>query len=311
MKAVIMTASQFVKSAPALLGLALAIAPPANAQSTEADRQFLNEIFQTATSADENTARGVHGKCVAYLDRVAKMTNVSPVQRLHFEAEIDFCIYYAMHRGNFSDAAGDQCSYHYSYATKLARVIREGRGEPGFTADLMMVLGERLQRETSMGPAAGCTSDYSVFEPAIAVAKEEAAKPPPESPYKLWDDISAAAMSVTAENAREIHKTCLALSAKIGEKPGLSAAERLFYEGLIEDCLARASVVGNFSDENGDACAHHFRFAQKYAEGAAAAKDDPRYEERIAPVMRGELEIAKRQGPGMGCKQDYTSLKAE
>ncbi len=233
------------------------------------------------------------------------------MQRLHLEGEIDFCISYAMHRGQFTDATGDDCSHHYSFATKFAQVITQGRGQPGFTPELMQALGDRLMSATAMGPATGCTSDYRVFGQAIAIAKEEAAKPPPESPYKLWDDISGAARSVTAGNAREIHKHCLSLSAQITAKPALPAAERLFYEGLVEDCIARAMVTGNYSDETGDGCSHHFRLAQKYAEGATAAKAEPGLPPMFAEIMKAELDIAKRQGPGMGCKQDYGSLQAK
>ena len=299
------------ESSACISGLALAMAAPVNAQSGEAERLLLNEILQTAATADADNARAVHAKCLAYRDRVAAMPEVSPVQRLHLEAEIDFCISYAMHRGQFTDATGDDCSHHYSFATKFAQVITQGRGQPGFTPELMQALGDRLQSATAMGPATGCRSDYRVFGQAIAIAKEEAAKPPPESPHKLWDDISGAARSVTAGNAREIHKHCLSLSARIAAKTALPAAERLFYEGLVEDCIARAMVTGNYSDETGDGCSHHFRFAQKYAEGATAAKAEPGLPPMFAEIMKAELDIAKRQGPGMGCKQDYGSLQAE
>jgi hypothetical protein len=297
-----------MKAALALAGLALVMAASVNAQSSEAGRLLLHDIVQTATSADAGNAREVHGKCLAFKERVASLPGIAPAERLLFEGEIDFCISYAMHRGQFSDATGDECSYHYSFAQKFAQAITQGRGQPGFTPELMQALGDRLVSATSMGPATGCQADYHVFEQAIALAKEEAAKPPPESPYKLWDDLSGAARAINADNARDIHKYCLSLSAQIAAKPALPAAERLFYEGLVEDCIARAMVAGNYSDDTGDGCVHHFRFAQKYAEGFAEAKADPKTPEMIREIMRGELEIAKRQGPGMGCRQDYGSL---
>jgi hypothetical protein len=284
---------------------------PLRAQPTEADARFLQDIWAVIGFVSKETAREAHGKCVALSERLKAMTGVDSVQRLYFEAEIENCISYAMNNGDFSDATGDQCTYHFSYATKLAKVIEDGRGKPGFTSDLMYALGDRLRTATSIGPGTGCRSDYSVFQPAIAMAFEEAAKPPSESPYKLSDDLSAMARTVTPETAREIQKACLDKAADIDAVPDRPPAERLFYEGLIEDCVARAMVTGNYSDESGDVCTHHFRFAQKYAEGAKAAKGDPRVEERFALIMKGELEIAKRQGPQMGCKQDYSALQAE
>ena len=56
-----------------------------------------------------------------------------------------------MHRRQFTDATGDDCSHHYSFATKFAQVITEGGGQPGFTPELMQALGDRLMSATAMG----------------------------------------------------------------------------------------------------------------------------------------------------------------
>lgn len=306
-----MAALRFLQMALVVTGYALSSSMPAMAQSGGTVPQLMNDILQTATSANAGNARDVYAKCLAYRESVAQLPDMSTAQRLHIEGEIDFCIFYAMHRGQLSDATGDQCSFHYSFAKKFAQAITEGRGQPEFTADVMFALGDRLRSATSSGPSIGCKADYRAFEPAITIAKEEAEKQPPESPFKLWDDISGASRSITPDNARDIHKQCLTLSGQIAAKSPLPAGEQLFYEGLVEDCIARAMVVGNYSDETGDGCAHHFRFAQKYAEGAKAAKAEPGLPPMFAEIMKGELEAAKRQGPGMGCKQHYESLMAE
>ncbi|MFN0193855.1 MAG: hypothetical protein ACKVP5_18090 [Aestuariivirga sp.] len=306
-----MTPSNLLKAAIAAFTITVCAVLPARAQSTEADFRFLHEITEVINFVRPETAREAHAKCLALSKRLKGMTGVSAVQRLYFEAEIENCMSYAMNNGDFSDETGDQCSHHYAFATKLAQVIKDGRGPQGIDPYLMGEFANRLKTATSMGPATGCTSDYSILAPAIAMAEEEAKRPPPDPPFKLWEDISAAARAITPDNAREIHKACLDFSAQIAAKPDLPAAERLLYEGSVEDCVARAMATGNYSDETGNVCDHHFRFAQKYAEGAAAGKNDPRFTEMIVPVMKGELEIAKRQGPQMGCKQDYASLKGE
>ena len=306
-----MSPIQFIAAVVALAGLALGTVLTANAQPTEAEMRFLSEILDASKSENEETARAAHAKCVALSKRLDAMTGIAAVQRLYYEAEIEKCISYAMNNGRFSDATGDACSHHYAFASKLAQVIEAGSGQPGFMPGLMSALGDSLKSATNIGPTIGCTSDYRVFEAAIALAETEAAKPPPAPPFKLWDDINNAARGFAPKNAREVQKTCLAFSGQIAAKPDLPAAERLFYEGMIENCVARAMEAGKYSDESGNACDHHFRFAQKYAEGAAAGKNDPRFAEMIVRFMREEVKVAQRQGPKMGCKQDYGSLKAE
>lgn len=179
-----MTLKQFLKIATVMTGLALGFSQPANAQATEADMRFLHEITEVISFVRPETAREAHTKCVALSKRLEGMTGVSAVQRLYFESEIENCMSYAMNNGDFSDETGDQCSHHYAYATKLAQVIRDGRGPQGIDPYLMGEFANRLKTATRMGPATGCTSDYSILAPAIAMAEEEAKKASARSAFQ-------------------------------------------------------------------------------------------------------------------------------
>ena len=132
--------------------LSLLVAPvwPAGAQTSEADWAFLLEINEVTNSIDKETARQARAQCATLGKRLESMEIASSLQRLYFEAEIDHCVFYAMNNGEFSDETGDQCSYHYSYATKLAKVVVEGRGQPGFTPELMDNFRSRLENAARM-----------------------------------------------------------------------------------------------------------------------------------------------------------------
>lgn len=123
--------------------------------------QFVNEVSDAINAVNKGEARESHARCVALGKNLRGMETASSTQRLSLEAEIDYCIFYSMHHGRFSDDSGDQCSYHRAYATKLSRVIAGRRGQPGFTPELMDNLGRRLESAMSLGPGMGCTQDYA------------------------------------------------------------------------------------------------------------------------------------------------------
>lgn len=284
---------------------------PTHAQIPEEEWRLFNDILNSINSVDEDTARQAHAECVGHSKRLAQMPNVSAIQRLSLEAEIENCISYAMHRGEFSDDTGDQCSHHYTYAGKMAEVIKLGVNEPLMTAETWANLAERLKRQIDIGPDMGCASDYSAFLPALNIAEEQAAKPPPPPQFPLVVEVEGFKYAIKAETAREQQKGCVAVLQKAGAQTTMPMAEKLYSEAKAEDCIATAKVIGNYSDELGTVCDHHFRFAQKLAASIAAAPSDPAFTERILPFAIGELETAMRQGPDMGCTQDYKGLKVK
>jgi hypothetical protein len=289
--------------------LPLLAAVPAGAQDAEAEWRLFNDILNTINSVSEETARDAQAACLEHGKRLAGMANVSPLQRVSLEAEVENCLSYAMHRGNFSDDTGDQCSHHLAYVSKLAEATGLAVGDSRMTNDAWSMVSERLERQISIAPDMGCTADYSGFLPALSVAKEQAAKSPPPEPFPLVREVEGMKYAVTANNAREMKASCEAVLQKAASVQGMSEAERAFSEAKAEDCIAATMVHGEFSDASGNVCDHHFRFAQKLSASIAAAPGDPAFAERILPYALGELETAKRQGPGMGCTQDYAGLE--
>jgi DNA-binding GntR family transcriptional regulator len=307
-----MTLRHVAKIATLAIAITLGCAGTARAQVSEEDRQFMNEIAEAMNSAnDEETTREAHGRCVDLSKRLAARSNVDPLQRLYFEAMIEHCISSAMYNGQFSDATGDACSHHFTYATKLSEVIREGNGKSGFAGELMQEMGHQLQRATEIGPQLGCKGDYEAFRPAIDIAKAAAALPASEPDFALWQQIVDTQSAITDQTARDGQKACLSFAAKIAEKLGRPVAERAFLEAQIANCISVAMEKGKYSDETGDLCVHHHRYASKLFEAVQASKDDRAYAAMLGPIIAEELKLALEQGPAMGCKQDYGALKAE
>lgn len=281
----------------------------AKAQVTEEAWRFMQEIVEASNSISQETAREGYDTCKALDKKLAEMAGIDPIQKLYFEAEISHCIFYAMNNGNFSDAMGDQCSYHLQSAAKLAEVIRQAAAKPGYRGEMMGEVGNRLENSLTMGPSMGCKGDYEAFRADITEAKRLAALPPPPDPMTFLDEVLAIQSELKPETARDVQAKCGGLSAKIIE--GTPPAQRLYFEALIENCSAMAKAAGSYSDGTGDVCDNHFRYASKLAEGLAASRTDVSAQMMLVPMMEGELEMAKLQGPEMGCKQDYNALKRE
>jgi hypothetical protein len=288
----------------------LTVAPPGVAwpQSQEENWRFLQEILEAANGVSQDTARESYAACTGLSKRLAGMTGMEPAQRLYFEAEIESCLFYAMNNGNFSDATGDACSHLLTYATRLSEVIVQGKDQPGDKAEMMQTLGERLESAMRMGADLECTGDFASFGQAVEVAKQAAAAPPPPPPLAFLENIMNAQSGLQPETAEQVQQACLALRDKIPGLVGVSTAEKLFYESQIENCVSIAKQTGGHTDALGDVCDHHFRMATKLAETVAAAKGDPTAADMLLPLAQAELETAQRQGPGMGCTQDYKSL---
>lgn len=287
----------------------LAFCVSALSQNNQELSAFLNRIFNASNSVSAETARAAHKQCVALGQELAALPGFDPLQRLYLEAEIESCISYAMNHGKFVDDNGDECSHQFTFATKIAQVIEGGKDKTGYAGDTMRALGERLERTLSIAPQVGCKQDFAAFTSAIAIAKAQSVPPPPPANRALIDSVGSVRYEITSGNAREMQTKCLSFKEQAAATPELTPVERLYVGSMIEDCVARAKSIGQYADVLGDACSHHFGFAVKLAEGVAAGKLEPEHPDMLHLIMQGELETAKRQGPDMGCKQDYGSLK--
>ena len=294
----------------ALLVFAVVLAHPSYSQEgfgEEAQGQLLGRILKAADSINTVDPRKVNADCVALGRELEAIAGVEDLGRLYLEAEIERCKFYAKDEGKFSDDSGDACTHHYAFASKFSQIIKGGVGKPHFAGSLMQTLGERLQQATENGPKAGCKQDYGAFSEAIGIAVANSDPPPPPAYRALLGAIGNVKYELTPENAKTIQRKCFSFVSDIATTV-LTPMERHYAEALVQDCAARAKSTGQYSDELGDVCAHHFNFAVKLAEGIAAGRAEPPHPDRLQDIMQGELETAKRQGPGMGCKQDYSSL---
>jgi hypothetical protein len=288
--------------------VSLCLPNQAKGQVSEEVWRLLLEIVEVSNSTSPETAREALAQCKMLGEKLAGMTEIDTIQRLYLEGEVAHCAFYAMHKGEFADENGDQCSHHLESTAKFAEVIKQAAGKPGYQGDMMREVGDRLESGIRMGPTLGCTGDYEAFRPALAEAQRLAALPPPPDPMAFLDEVSAAQSDLKPDTARDVQKNCEALSVKIPELA--TPAQRLYFEAAIENCVAVAKSVGSYADETGDLCASHFRYASKLAEGLVASRDDMSAQMVLVPMMEGQLEVAKRQGPDMGCKQDYGALKS-
>ena len=85
------------------------------------------------------------------------------------------------------------------------------------------------------------------------------------------------------------------------------AAERLYIEANIINCVVQAMEIGQYSDASGDVCSHTFAYAKTMAEAAAATQGDALYG-GFASSFSEEVKIAAETAKGKGCKQDYSAL---
>ena len=278
---------------------------PCTAQVTDDDIALLREIMSVDTSSEN--AKAAHAQCLALQQKLAAKQPMDPLQRLYNEAEIEGCIAYALHNGNFTDDKGDACTHHMAFASKLDQVIREGDGKPGFQGEVMTVMSERLKRATEIGPQLGCKGDYSKFAGAVESAAQAGQQTAAEPDLALLNDIAAAFGNLKPENAKDVQKTCEALRPKLAEKPNRPAAERLYIEANIINCVVQAMEIGKYSDASGDVCSHTYSYAKTMAEAAKATEGDMLYG-GFESSFAEEVKIAAETAKGKGCTQDYNGL---
>jgi hypothetical protein len=269
----------------------------------------MNRIAEAANNLSEETAKEAYGQCQALARELAGNATFKPLQKLYFEAELESCFAYAMNNGKFSDETGDSCRHHYAFATKLADVITQGQGQPGYSGELMQMMGDRLERAGEIGPDLGCKGDYAAFAPAVALAKQAAAISAPEPDLGLLDEIGTITGGITEANAKDMQASCEAVRPKVAEKPGRPEAESAYIIAHIEGCTSLAMERGKLKDASGDACSHHYAAAQNLATAYKASLDDPLYA-GFAEVFRAESEGTVDYAAQLGCTQDFKALLA-
>ncbi len=302
--------------AAALIAATVSFCTPAAAQSPEADFQFLNRIFDASNSVESDspeTAREAYNICSELGQELAAQKDMEVAQRYYFEAEIEGCLSYAMYHGEFSDETGDKCSHHFTHAEKLAEAIRAAQNKAGVQQEQLTNLRDALQRASEVGPQHyGCTGDYAKLIQSLpaadAIAPAQRAGVPNE---QILGQIAAATQAITEKQSEDWLRTCRGFSAGVAERAELTAVERAYFEALIENCVATTMARGNMSDQTGDVCAHHHLYAAKLAETLNLDKGAAFLDSGFREMVTEELKTAARQGPGMGCKQDYGALKAE
>ena len=294
-----------LKSALAASAILAASVLPCHAQVTDDDIALLREIMSVDTSPEN--AKAAHKQCLALQEKLAAKQPMDPLQRLYNEAEIEGCIAYALNNGKFTDDKGDACTHHMAFASKLDQVIREGTGKPGFQGEVMTMMSDRLKRATEIGPQLGCKGDYSIFASAVESAAQAGQQAATEPDLSLLNEIGAAFNNLKPETAKDIQKTCEALRPKLAEKSNRPAAERLYIEANIINCVVQAMDIGKYSDASGDVCSHTFSYARTMAEATTAAKTDPLYG-GFAESFGEEVKLAAETAKGKGCKEDYTTI---
>ncbi len=306
-------------SKAAALALALsaaAFSSPSAAQSPESGFDLLNQIFEASNSVESDepeTARAAYKTCTELGKELAARAGMEAGVRFYLEAEIEGCLSYAMYHGGFSDATGDKCSHHFAHAEKLKDAILAAQNQKGVQQEQLTNLRDSLQRAGEVGPQQyECAGDYAKLTASLPAADVIASDVQPGIPDKqIMDQISSATHAVTDTDSGAWLRACRKFSEGLAQRPELNPVERVYFEALIENCISTTMARGNMSDETGDVCAHHHLFASKLAQTLAldtkAAFLDPGFKEYVSE----ELKVAKRQGPGMACKQDYESLKTD
>lgn len=297
--------------AVALFAATAAFSTPASAQSSDADFQFLNRIYDVSNSVDEDTAREAFKSCQDLGKELAARQDMEAAVKFYFEAEIESCLSYAMSHGEFTDVTGDECAHHFAAAEKFAAAILAAQNKAGVQQEQLTNLRERLQRLSEIAPQRGCTGDYAKLIQSLPAT--DAIVPPDETgiPNKqIMDQISSTANGITDTDSAEWLRKCRSFSADTG-RAELNAIERAYLEGQIENCIATTMARGNMSDETGDVCFHHHLYATRLADTLALDTKTTFLDSGFREYVSEELKTAKRQGPGMGCKQDYGSLKAQ
>ena len=233
--------------------------------------------------------------------------------RYYLEAEVEACLSYAMYHGDFTDATGDKCSHHFAHAEKLKEAIVAAQNQKGVQQEQLTNLRDSLQRASEVGPQHyGCAGDYAKLITSLPATDALAPANEPGIPNRqIMDQISSATQAVTDTDSQTWLAACRKLPEALAGPAELNAVERVYFEGLIENCIATVMARGNMSDGTGDACAHHHVFASKLAQTLALDTKAAFLDKGFREYVSEELKTAKRQGPGMECKQDYEALKSD
>ncbi len=129
-----------------------------------------------------------------------------------------------------------------------------------------------------------------------------------EADWQMLQEIMEASNSVSEETAREAHKTCLDIGARLAQRSDVVEAQRLYFEALIESCVAYAMNNGNYSDASGDQCSHQFAYASKLRRVHDMQKDQPDMADLVASIGE-QLGSAIHMADSLRCTQDFASLK--
>jgi hypothetical protein len=310
-----MLSFRLFRNAAALLALTFATAglsTPASAQATEEHWNLLNRIFEASNSVSRETARQAHGLCVELGKEAAARSDMTPAQHLYFQAEVESCLSYAMNNGEFSDENGSACSHHFEMASLFAQSIVAAQGQPGVVQDQLTNLRDRLQRASEIGPQIGCGGDYAALLASLpatdTIASTREAGIPDD---QIMEQIFNATSAIEATQSEDWVRMCRSFEDGVAQRETLHDVERAYFGAMIENCIATAMDRGSYSDESGDACVHHHAFASKLLEALLFDQGMSFFSDDYREYVKEELKVAIRQGPGMGCTQDYEGLRLE
>lgn len=131
-----------------------------------------------------------------------------------------------------------------------------------------------------------------------------------EEPYVLLTKVLQTAKSVSPETAREAQATCAAIGKEVKERTDLVDLQRLMLLTEVETCIAAAMTAGQYADESGDACSHHYESARQLAAAYHSAKSLEGIPAEQFAQSRSRLEQDVVRGKEMGCTGDYAALLA-
>jgi hypothetical protein len=304
-----------------ILGLALVAgavisSPSALAQNDDANWRLLNEILNTSNSVNnsgsEENARKAYARCVELGEEVRARQDMDITVRHYFEAEVESCLHYAMHRGKFSNGTVDQCSHHFAFAKKLVDAILSAQGKAGPTLEQLENLRHRLRRAGETGPDIGCTGDYAGLIALLPVTDTLPPSQPPGVPdEQILRHITGAIGEIGATETEAWLRTCRSFLEGVSQRAELHEVERIYFGALVENCLATALARSDAPGKYGDACVHHHLYATRMAEALARDKETPFFNADYRLIVSEELKVIVRQGPAMGCLQDYGDLRGD
>ena len=277
------------------------------AQASDDTVQLLNRIVAASNATRPETARAVHDRCLELGEEVAARPAMVPAQRLALQAEVEACLFHALSAGQFSDAAGDACGHHFRFATLLAQAIAETEAVARGDGAPVKVMRDRLQRAGEIGAQLGCRGDYAglLTEPAVYSGGVAAVA------QGVPDNALLAAIASTTRTP-DAPETWLAACRRHGDTVARRSAfdfvERAYFEAQVQNCIATAMAASKVADATGDACAYHYVYAEKLVLALLFDMELGFFDAGFREQARGELRLAIRQGPRMGCQEDFAAL---